>query len=93
MVFKSRVLRRIFAHKKEVTGEWKRLHSKELHDVYYSLNTIQVIKSRRIRLAGHVACMGDSRGAQWILVGRLEGRKPPGKPTSRQEDNIKMDLQ
>jgi hypothetical protein len=58
MVFENRVLRRIFVPKtEEVAGEWRRLYNEELHNLYTSLNTIQVIKSRRIRWLGHVACM------------------------------------
>jgi hypothetical protein len=59
----------------------------------HSSPNIHVIKSRRIRLAGHVECRGDSRCAHWVLVGRPEGRKPLGRPTHRLEDDIKMDLQ
>jgi hypothetical protein len=93
-VFKNRVLRRIFGPKKdEATGEWRRLHSEELNDLYTSPNIIQVIKSRRMRWAGCAACMGEKRGTYRILVGRPEGRQPLGRPRLRWEDNIKMDLQ
>jgi hypothetical protein len=89
-VFENRVLRRIFGPKRdEVTGEWGRLHDEELNDLYSSPNIIRVIKSRRMRWAGHVARMGEGRGAYRVLVGRPEGRRPLG----RWEDNIKMDLQ
>jgi hypothetical protein len=92
-VFENRVLSRIFGPKRdEVTGEWRRLHNEELHDLYSLPNIIQVIKSRR-RWAGHVVHMGEKRGAYRILVGRPEGRQPLGRPRSRWEDNIKMDLQ
>jgi hypothetical protein len=92
-VFENRVLRRIFGPKKdEVTGEWRRLHNKELYALYSSLNIIRVIKSRRLRWAGHVARMGERRGAYRALVGRPEGRRPLGRPRRRWEDNIKMDL-
>jgi hypothetical protein len=92
-VFENRVLVRIFGPKRdEVTGEWRRLHNEELNDRYSSSNIIRVIKSRRMRWAGHVACMGEGRGAYRILVGRPEGRRPLGRPRRRWEDNIKMDL-
>jgi hypothetical protein len=88
------VLRKIFVPKRdEVTGEWKRLHSEELNDLYSSPNIIRLIKSRRMRLAGHVARMGEGRGAYKILVGIPEGRRPLGRPRRRWEDNIKMDPQ
>jgi hypothetical protein len=70
-----------------------RLHNEEVNDLYSSPNIIRVIKSRRMRCAGHVACMGEKRGAYRILVGRPEGRRPLGRPRRRWEDNIKMDLQ
>jgi hypothetical protein len=93
-VFENRVLRKIFGPKKdEVTGEWKRLHNGELHDLCSSPNIIRMIKSRRMRCAGHVACVGEGRGACRILVGRPEGRRPLGRSRRRWEDNIKMDLQ
>jgi hypothetical protein len=93
-VFENRVLRVIFGRKRdEVTGEWRRLHNEKLNDLYSSPNIIRVIKSRRMRWAGHVARMGEGRGAYRVLVGRPEGRKPRGRPRRRWEDNIKMDLQ
>jgi hypothetical protein len=86
------VLRRIFGPKRdEVTGEWRRLHNKELYALY-SPNIIRVIKSRRQRWAGHVARMGERRGAYRVLLGKPEGRRPLGRPRRRWEDNIKMDL-
>jgi hypothetical protein len=76
-VFENRVLRRIFGPKwDKVTGEWRRLHNEELNDLYSSPNIFRVIKSRRMRWAGHVPHMGEGRGAYRILVGRLEGRRP-----------------
>jgi hypothetical protein len=93
-VFENGVLRRIFGPKRdEVTGEWRRLYNGELNDLYSSPNIIRVIKLRRMRWAGRVACLGEGRGAYRILVGRPEGRRPLGRPRRRWEDNIKMDLQ
>jgi hypothetical protein len=93
-VFENRVLRRIFEPKRdEVTGEWKILHNEELNDLYSSPNITRVIKSRRMRWAGHVELMGEGRGAYRLLVGRPEGRRPIGRPRRRWEDNIKMYLQ
>jgi hypothetical protein len=76
----------------EVTREWRRLHNKELYALYSSPNIIRVIKSRRLRWAGHVARMGERRGAYKALVGKPEGRRALGSPRRRWEDNIKMDL-
>jgi hypothetical protein len=93
-VFENRVLRRIFGPKRdEVTGEWRRLHNEELNDLYSSPTIIRVIKSRRMRWAGHVSNMGEGRGSYRILVGRPERRRPLVRPRHRWEDNIKMDLQ
>jgi hypothetical protein len=93
-VFGNRVLRRIFGPKRdEETGEWRRLHNEELNDLYLSPNIIRVIKSRRMRWAGHVARMGEKRGAYRILVGRPKEMRPLGRPRHRWEDNIKMNLQ
>jgi hypothetical protein len=91
-VFKNKVLRRIFGPKRdEVTVEWRRLHNKELYALYSSPNIIRVMKSRRLRWAGHVARMG--RGELYrALVGKPEGRRPLGRPRRRWEDNIKMDF-
>jgi hypothetical protein len=90
-VFEKRVLRRIFGPKRdEVTGEWRRLHNEELNDLYSSPNIIPVINSGTMRWAGHIAHMGERRGAYRILVGRPEGRQPLGRPRRRWEDNITM---
>jgi len=77
----------------EVTGEWRNLHNEKLHDLCSSPNNIPVIKSRRMRWAGHAACMGDTRGIYMVLVGQPEGRRPFGKPSRRRKHNIKIDLQ
>jgi len=93
-VFENRVLRRIFGPRSdEVTGEWRRLHNEELNDSYCSPNIVRVIKWRRMRWAGHVARMGDEKGVYRVLVGKPEGRRPPGRPRRRWVDNIRTDLQ
>ena len=87
------MLRRIFGPKRdEVTVEWKKLHNEELNNLYSSPNTVRVIKSRRMRWAGHVARMGEGRGVYRVLVGKPQRRRPLGKPRHRWEDNIQMDL-
>jgi hypothetical protein len=91
-VFKNRVLRRIFGPKREEDGSWRKLHNDELHSLYSSPTIIRVIKSWRMGWAGHVARMGEGRGAYRVLVGRPERKRPQGRPRLRWEDNIKMDL-
>ena len=93
-VFENMVLRRIFVPRRdEVTGEWWRLHNEELNDLYSSPSIVRVIKSRRMRWAGHVASMGEERGAYRVLVGKPEGKRSLGTPRRRWVDNIRMDLQ
>ena len=93
-MFEDMVLRRIFGPRRdEVTGEWRRLNNEELNDLYSSPNIVPVIKSRRMRWAGHVARMGEERGAYRILVGKPEGKRPLGRPRRRWVDNIRMNLQ
>jgi len=93
-VFENEVLRRIFEPRRdEVTGEWRRLHNEELNDLYSSPNIVRVIKSRRMRWAGHVARMGEERGVYRVLVGKPERKIPLGRPRRRWVDNIRMDLQ
>jgi len=88
-VFETRILRRIFGPKRdEVTGEWRKLHNEEPNDLYSSPNIVRVIKSRRMRWAGHVARMGERRGVYRVLVGKPEGKRHPGRPRRRWEDNI-----
>jgi hypothetical protein len=92
-VFENRVLRRIFGPKRdEVTGEWRKLHNEEFHDLCSSPTIIRIIKARRMRCAGHVARMGKKRNAYLLLVGKPEGRRPLGRPRRRWLDNIRMDL-
>jgi hypothetical protein len=86
-VFENRVLRRVFGSKRnEVTGDWRKLHNEELHTLYSSPSIIRIIKSRRMKCAGHVTRMGDKRNAYRILVGEAERLR------RRWVDNIKMDL-
>ena len=93
-VFENTVLRRIFGPRRdEVTGEGRRLHNEELNYLYTSPNIVWVIKSRRMRWAGHVARMGEERWVYRVLVGKPEGRRPMRRPRRRWVDNIKMDLQ
>jgi hypothetical protein len=91
-VFENRVLRRIFGPKREEDGSWIKLHNGELHCPYSSPNIIKVIKSRRMRWVGHVACMGEGRGIYSVLVGRPKGKRPLGRHRCRWENNIKLDL-
>jgi hypothetical protein len=92
-MFDGRALRRIFGPKRdEVTGERRKLHNEELRDLYSSPSIIRIIKSRRMRWAGHVARMGAKRNAYRLLVGKPEGKRPLGKPRCRWVDNIRMDL-
>jgi len=87
------VLRRIFGSRRdEVTGERRRLHKKELNDLYSSPNIVRVIKLRSMRWAGHVARAGEERGVYRVLVGKPEGKRALGRPRRRWVDNIKMDL-
>jgi hypothetical protein len=86
------VLRRIFGPEREKDGSWRKLHNDELHDLYSSPNIVWVIKSRKMRWAGHVASNGEGRGVYRVLVGRPEGKRPLGRPRRRWEDNIKMDF-
>jgi hypothetical protein len=92
-VFENRMLRRIFGPKREeVTGERRKLHNGELHNMYSSPGIIRQIKSRRMRWAGHVARMGEGRNMYMVLVGKPEGKKPLGRPRRSWEDGIKRDL-
>jgi transcription termination factor 2 len=86
------VLRRTFGPKREEDGSWRKLHNDELHSLYSSRNIVRVIKSRRMRWAGHVARMEEGRGVYSVLVGSPEGKRPLARPRRRWEDNIKMDL-
>jgi hypothetical protein len=93
-VFKNRVLRRIFGPERdEVTGEWRKLHNEEIHDLYSSPSISRIVKARRMRWAGHVARMGEKMNAYRLLVGKPEERRPLGRPRRRWLDNIRMDFE
>jgi hypothetical protein len=92
-VFENRMLRKIFGpNRDEVIGGWRKLHNEKLHNLCCSPCIIRMIKSSRMRWAGHVARMWEKGNAHRILVGKLDGNKPLGRPRRRREDNIKMDL-
>jgi hypothetical protein len=92
-VFENRVLRIFGPKRDEVIGVWRKLHNEELHDLCSSPTIVRVIKSRRMRWAGHIARIGEGRGVYRVLVGKPEGKRPLGRPRHRWVDNIKMDLQ
>ena len=93
-MLEKRVSRRTFGCSRDkVTGEWRKLHNEELNDLYSSPNSVRMIKSRGMRWAGHVASMGEKRGAYRVLVGKRDGNRPLRRSVCRWEDNIKMDLQ
>jgi hypothetical protein len=92
-VFENKFLRRIFGPKRDgVTGGWGKVYNVELHNLYSSPSIIRIIKSRRMRLAGHVARTGEKRNVYRLLVGKPEGKRPLGRTRRRWIDNIKMDL-
>jgi len=93
-MFDNRMLRIIFEPKNdEVKGEWRILHNKELNVLYCSPNIFRVIKSRRMKWAGHVTRTGERRFLYRVLVGKPEEKRPLGRRRRRWEDNIKMNLQ
>jgi hypothetical protein len=90
-VFENRFLRRIFGRKRpEATGEWRKLHSEELHNLYSSPNIIRQVKSRRMRLLGHLSRMGEKRNVYKVLVGKPEGKTPLGVPRHSWEEWIRL---
>jgi hypothetical protein len=92
-VFENTVLRRVFGPKRdEVTGEGRKLHY-EVNNLYSLSNIVWVVKSRRMRWAGHVAHMGEGKGVHRVFVRKPGGTRPSGRPRHRWENNIKMDLQ
>jgi len=80
-------------NRKEVTGEWRQLHNEELKELYSSPSIFRVIKSRRIRWAGHVVYMWERRGVYRVWCENLKEKRPLVRQRLRWEDNIKMDLQ
>jgi len=93
-MFEKRVLRRIFVPKwDQVSGDWRKLHNEELNDLYFSLNIIRVIKSRRMWWVGHVARTGESRGVYRDSERKSEQKIPLRRPTHKWEDNNNTDLQ
>jgi len=88
-VFENWAWKRIFRPKRdEVKREWRKLHNEEPNDLYSSPNIVWVIKSRRMRWAGHVAHMGEKRGVYRVSVRKPEGKRPLGRPRYRWESNI-----
>jgi hypothetical protein len=88
---KLRVLRRIFGTKRDrVAGGWRKLHNEELHNLHPSPSIIRIIKSRRMRWAGHVARMGKKRNVYRLLVGNPEGKRPFGSPRRMWKNNIML---
>jgi hypothetical protein len=92
-VFENRVLRRMFGPKRdEVTGEWRKMHSGKLHNLYSSRDTIRLIKSRGMRWMGHVAHMGEGKKVYRVLMGKSKGKRPLARPWRRWEHGIQVDL-
>jgi hypothetical protein len=92
-VFENRVLRKMYGSKREeVAGGWRRLHNEEVHNLYASSHTINVMKSRRMRWADHVERMGDMRNVYRVLVGKRKRKSPLGRPKRRWENNIRIYL-
>jgi hypothetical protein len=90
-VSENKILRKIYVSKRdEVREEWRRLHNDEFYNLYTSLNIIWVIESRIIRRAGHVTRMVERGGVYRIVVGEPEGKRPPGRPRHKCQDNVKM---
>ena len=92
-VFENRILRRIFVPKRDENGEWRRLHNEELRSMYRSPNMVRVIKSIKLRWAGHVARMEKWRSAFKILTAKPTGKRPLRRPRRRWAGSIRMDLE
>jgi hypothetical protein len=92
-IYERRFLKRIFGPKRdEVIGVWGKLHNEELHKLFSLLNIIRMIKLRRMRWAGNIACMEEKKNAYRVLLRRQDRKAPLGRPRRRKEDNIKIDL-
>jgi hypothetical protein len=92
-VFENKVLRKIFGPKRnEVTGVWRQLQNEDLRELYSSPSIIRMTKSKRMICAGYVAQTGTKRNAFRILMEKVEGKRPLGRPRRRLEDNIKMNV-
>ena len=88
------MLRRIFeSNRDEITRVWRKIHIEELNDLYSPTNIVRVIKSRRMRWAGHLERTGERRGVYRVLVGKPEGKRLLGRPNRKWEDNIKRHFQ
>jgi hypothetical protein len=91
--FDNRVLKSTFGLERyEVRVQWKNVHNKEIHDLYSSPGIIRMMKSRRMRWAGHVAQMRNERKVNRLFVRKPEGKRPLGRPRYRKVDNIRMDF-
>ena len=91
-MFENRILRRIFGPKRDENREWIGLQREELHSLCRSPSIVRVIKSRRLKWAGHVARMEEVRSSFKILTGKIAGRRPLGRPSRRWEDNVRLYL-
>jgi hypothetical protein len=91
-VFEKSVLRKFARKRDEVTGEWRKHQNEDIRYMYSVPSIVRVLKSRRMRWAGHVACVVERRGVYRVLMGKPDGTRPLGRPRLRWEDNIRMDL-
>jgi hypothetical protein len=91
-VFENRVLWKILGPEREEDRSWRKLHNDELHSLYSSQDIVKVINSRRMRWAGHVACIGEGKGVYRFLVERPEGKRPLGRHRRKWEDNIRIEV-
>ena len=92
-ILENRTLQRIFGPERNESGEWRRLHNKELPSLLHSSNLVRVIKSRILKWAEHGSRMEEGMSAFKILTGKPIGQRPLRKPRRRWEDNIRMDLE